>query len=430
MTFTQGDIKEHIRGVGASPALAINERCVEMREEGKEVFRVGFGESPYPIPDPVVASLQKNSYRNEYLPVQGIAELRETLANWLSTKYQVPNITKDNILVGPGAKILIQQIIQALDANIILPVPCWVTYHPSCKITQTPFCRILTRFEDGWKITPEVLDKYLTENQNGKKNLVVMNFPHNPTGITYNFDELKALSAVFRKHQCIVLSDEIYCSFDLVGIPHSSLGHKDLYPEGTIVLNGMSKGFGAGGWRFAFLSFPNELLFMMPTMKVLASNSFSMTCAPIQCAAITAYTPSKELDEYAKHTCDIFAPLSVKCFNLFNESKAIRVVKPTAGYYIYVDFEPIREKLAAKGLDTGSKVMLKLLEDTGCAMLPGSAFEQDDDQLTARFCFVDFDGKKALEAIKTEAVTDEFLMKYCPGPIKGAQKIVAWAEQF
>eukprot|EP01086_Lenisia_limosa_P005611 TRINITY_DN2275_c0_g1_i1.p1 TRINITY_DN2275_c0_g1~~TRINITY_DN2275_c0_g1_i1.p1 ORF type:complete len:337 (+),score=137.18 TRINITY_DN2275_c0_g1_i1:507-1517(+) len=336
-------------------------------------------------------------------------------------------------MVAPGAKMLIQHIMQSLDAEVVVPTPCWVTYYPSSVITDKKLTRLPTKFANGWRLTPEDIDEFCKNDDpsNRPRRLMVMNYPHNPTGITYNAEELKALAESFRKHEMIVLSDEIYNTLQLTGQEHVPLAHDDIYPEGTITLNGMSKGFGAGGWRLAFASIPKPLNFIMSTLKLLASNSYSLTPGPIQYAAAVAYEDHQDLKDYEAATRRVLAPLGRLCYDILTKDGKIRAVKPQAGYYIFTDFEPIRAELAAKDVTTGPATYQKLLDDTGCAILPGTAFEQTEDFLCGRFCFVDFDGKQALDNLPASGEPDEaWLRKHTPGPIIAAERMAKWAAQF
>eukprot|EP01029_Cantina_marsupialis_P027787 TRINITY_DN773_c0_g1_i1.p1 TRINITY_DN773_c0_g1~~TRINITY_DN773_c0_g1_i1.p1 ORF type:complete len:575 (+),score=199.35 TRINITY_DN773_c0_g1_i1:97-1821(+) len=257
------DVPARLRSPGlASPALAINEKCNELRQEGKTVYRAGFGESPFPVPEVVVEELKKNADKHAYYPTQGIPELREAAASYLRRELKI-DAEAERIMVAPGAKILIQQVYQALDAEIIIPTPCWVTYYPNTVITGKKYTIVPTCREHNWKITPAEIKDLVAKDVAGsnKRRLLVLNYPHNPTGVTYSREELVALVDILREHQILVLSDEIYATFQQDGHKHCSLG--EVYPEGTIVLNGMSKSYGAGGWRLAFASIPKPLSFLV-----------------------------------------------------------------------------------------------------------------------------------------------------------------------
>ncbi|CAN5132369.1 hypothetical protein BH09BAC5_BH09BAC5_07810 [soil metagenome] len=101
-----GFINANVRGLGVSETLAINEKSLELIAEGKSIYRFGLGQSPFPVPDPVVEALRLYAPQKDYLPVKGLKRLRKAVAEFHRTKDLV-NISPDNVLVGPGSKELL-----------------------------------------------------------------------------------------------------------------------------------------------------------------------------------------------------------------------------------------------------------------------------------------------------------------------------------
>ena len=121
---------------------------------------------------------------------------------------------------------------------------------------------------------------------NAKTQVLILTYPDNPTGLTYSSEELKALSEVARKHQIIIISDEIYGRTDF-NDSHCSMAR--YYPEGTIISTGISKWAGAGGWRLGFFVFSKELSWLREAMTNIASETYTSVSAPIQYAACSAF---------------------------------------------------------------------------------------------------------------------------------------------
>lgn len=112
-----------------SQTLAINEKSKALEAEGKTVYKLGFGESPFPVPQFLVDEVIKNASANEYLPVQGLEELRKAFCSWIYAKYQT-KYEPQNVVVAPGSKMNLFTCIASLndDVEVIIVTPAWVTY--------------------------------------------------------------------------------------------------------------------------------------------------------------------------------------------------------------------------------------------------------------------------------------------------------------
>ena len=141
--------KKNILKLKQSSTLVINERCKELIEKGKKVFQFGFGQSPFPVPEKIVNTLKENAHRKEYLPIQGLAKLRETISNNLKNKIGV-NFPKENIVITPGSKEAMLLLHVAFNGDIILSAPSWVSYEPQAIIGRNKVHWIKTNRENNW----------------------------------------------------------------------------------------------------------------------------------------------------------------------------------------------------------------------------------------------------------------------------------------
>jgi aspartate aminotransferase len=111
----------------------------------------------------------------------------------------------------------------------------------------------------------------------------------------------------------------------------------------------------------------------------------------------------------------------------------VRVHPPEGGFYLFPDFTPLAEELAQRGVDGSESLQQQLLDDTGVAILPGSAFGRPESELTARLAYVDFDGSRALAASETHPLDmplpDEFIDHYCFKVIEAVRRIAAWIRK-
>ena len=142
-------IREAIRSLAPSATLLINEESKALIEAGKTVYKLGFGQSPFPVPNVVVEALQQHAGEKDYLPVQGLASLRTAVAHYYLHTHQL-HYKKENIMIGPGSKELILQLQMVLDADLLLPSPSWVSYAPQAHIVGSHVHWINTTEQEKW----------------------------------------------------------------------------------------------------------------------------------------------------------------------------------------------------------------------------------------------------------------------------------------
>jgi len=410
-----------LSGLSTSATIAIQQHCRELEERGRTVYKLGLGQSPFPVPDIVVRELQKNAHQKDYLPVKGLPKLREVLAAHHKRVFGIECST-ENIIIGPGSKELMFLLQLVYDGEIMIPMPAWVSYLPQARILGRPATPLPTSFENGWKITPEQVEAICSRDPD-RPRLLILNYPSNPTGQTYTRLELAQLSIVFRKYKVLVLSDEIYAQIHFDN-NHSSL--VTLYPEGTIFSGGLSKWCGAGGWRLGLFVVPECTTWLIDAMATAASETFTSTSAPIQYAAVRAFLPDKDIDEYLVKCKTILKELAHIVMDIFVTAD-IEALPPQGGFYIFPDFKNYRQQLAERGITTSSDLCRRLLEETGVAILPGSDFGRDPSELTARIAYIDFDGKKALTNYPHDGhVHPNFIKEYCGKTLEAVQRLADW----
>ena len=204
-----------ITGLTTSATIAIQQHCRDLIKNGQKIYRLGLGQSPFPVPDVVVKELQNNAHQKDYLPVKGLPRLQEVLAEHHKRVFGI-SCTTENIIIGPGSKELMFLLQLVYDGEIIIPMPAWVSYLPQARIVGRSVTKIMTTFENQWKITPDDLEAICRLDPD-RSRLLILNYPSNPTGQTYNQEELIELAEVFRKYKILVLSDEIYAKIGYDG---------------------------------------------------------------------------------------------------------------------------------------------------------------------------------------------------------------------
>ncbi len=416
-------INLNVRGLKQSATLFINEYSNQLIGQGKKVYKLGLGQSPFPVPDIIVQSLRDHAEEKDYLPVKGLPQLRQSISgfyqrHWGST-YAI-----DNIVIGPGSKELLFLLQLVYYGELIIPTPSWVSYAPQAKIVGRNISWIPTRKENYWKLTPHELDKICRQDPN-RPRLLILNYPSNPTGYSYKKEELEELAVVAKKYKLILVSDEIYGMLDHAGDHHSI---STFYPEGTIISGGLSKWCGAGGWRLGALAFPDSLSWLANALAITASETFTSTSAPIQYAAVTAFEPHPEITDYLQRARKILSLLGKQCNQILNRT-GINNPDPHGGFYLFPDFGIYRDKLMAQHIYDSETMCRRLLDEKGVATLPGSEFGCSPYEYIFRLSYVNFDGKQAINAAKKEEVDIDFIKKYCPGTLEAMEQIVEWFER-
>ena len=405
-------IKDIVKNLKISSTLRINEISKELESKGKEVFKFGFGQSPFKIPEDVINELRNNAFQNKYLPMQGLPELRDAVANYISSKKN-HNYKAENILIGPGTKELMFLLQMLFDGEVILPTPSWVSYEPQAILGRNKVHWIETRRENNWFPTSSDIEKVVLPN-NKKNYLLFLNSPNNPSGqICKNLDEI---SKTIKKYNILVLSDEIY----------SELSFDDNYksissycPENTIISTGLSKWCGAGGWRLGYFVIPNELTRLKNSLKILASETFSSVSAPIQYAAIAAH--KNDHTNYINKSRKILKLVGEYVYKNLKSNK-ILIDKPQGGFYLMPEFLDMKFK-------SSQEMCSSLLTDTGVVLLPGSDFGFSKDKLITRLSFTDFDGKEFMDNLPEKQNLDDSLVdKFAPKVVEGTKRLKAWVE--
>ncbi len=382
----------NVRGMPNSATVAIHQRCQQLRREGHDVIGLGLGQSPFPVPEPVVEALRRHAAEKDYLPVRGLPALREAVAAYHA---RVDGVERDaeDVLIGPGSKELMFLLQLVYYGDLVIPTPAWVSYAPQARIIGRRVQLIHTREDDGWQLSADGLARLCREDT-GRPRIVVLNYPSNPTGGTYRLEELRALARAAREHRVVLLSDEIYGPLHHRG-QHVSIAR--FYPEGTIVSSGLSKWCGAGGWRLGTFSFPSALRWLLDAMASAASETFTSTSAPIQYAAVTAFNGSDVIDDYLRRARRALRAIG---HGLVGDLRAagLACADPLGGFYLFPDFSAHAERLAARGIHGSRQLAERILEDIEVGLLPGQEFGRPDEELLLRIAYVDFDGAGAQAA--------------------------------
>ncbi|MBT8373078.1 MAG: aminotransferase class I/II-fold pyridoxal phosphate-dependent enzyme [Deltaproteobacteria bacterium] len=415
-------LNPNIRKLKPSATLLINQKIKEWRNKGRTIYHFGFGQSPFPVPNAVVEALKEHATANSYLPTEGLPALRTAIASFLRT-HQAVDANEQSVFIGPGSKELLYQSILLMDATYLIPKGSWVSYVPQTTLASKPHVVMQTKIEHNFKLQPEVLDDTCKKIGEGSKVLII-NSPNNPTGAVYSLAELEQLAGVCRSHNVIVFSDEIYSQLTFSAAHATSFA--SVYPENTLVFGGLSKVFSAGGYRLGFVHLPPALNFLTESYSALFSETFSAVSAPIQYAAIPAFHFSKEVEDHVANSKVILHALGGFVYENL-KTAGVRCTLPEGGFYIMVDFGRFNDTIKSLGVKNSTELAHLILDDYDVALLPGTDFCFEPREWVFRLAYVDFDGKKAMNAYqknKNMPLDLKFIKTFAPNVYNGVQKLI------
>ncbi|PDH37729.1 MAG: aminotransferase class I/II [OM182 bacterium MED-G24] len=419
--MTNVQIDHNIAGLKPSATLAMHQRANAMRARGDLISHFGFGQSPFPVPGKIAEALAANVHESAYLPTSGLPSLREAVAGFYRTQHSY-DFASNNILIGPGSKDLIFHALYLIEGDLLLPTPCWVSYAPQARIHGKRVIPVETRAAEGYRARAEDIERaVISRGLEGNQKILVLSSPNNPTGVCLSKDELEDIAAVCRKYQVIVISDEIYAQINFINEPYASLAHS--YPEGTIVTGGISKVFSAGGYRLGVMLIPESLSKLVPSFLAMMGETFGTVSTPVQHAAAVAYQFDESIASSVRMATQIHRFTGRYLSKRFNDM-GLSCQQPEGAFYLFPDWEPVREGLLRRNIATGSELTAYIFDRASVALLPGSDFMMPDDCLAVRVASVDYNGARVMEAFPSEEnMTDELTASLFPFLVSGCDRL-------
>ena len=327
------------------------------------VLRLTLGEPDFTTPDHVKEAAKRaiDQDQSYYTGMSGLLTLRQAASDFVKEKYQLDYNPENEILVTIGATEALSATLTAIleeGDKVLLPAPAYPGYEPIVNLVGAEIVEIDTT-ENGFVLTPEMLEKAILE-QGDKLKAVILNYPANPTGITYSREQLEALAAVLRKYEIFVVCDEVYSELTYTGENHVSLG--TMLRDQAIIINGLSKSHAMTGWRLGFIFAPANF-----TAQLIKSHQYLVTAANTmaQHAAVEALTAGKDdaepmKKEYIQRRDYIIDKMTDLGFE---------IIKPDGAFYIFA-------KIPA-GYNQDSFAFLKdFAQKKAVAFIPGAAFGQ------------------------------------------------------
>ena len=363
-------LSDRTRLIKPSVTLALAAKAQVMRAEGIDLVNFTAGEpdfdTPQRIKDAAVEALKKGM--TKYTDVRGIEPLRLAILEKYRKDYGL-KYEKTEVLVSCGGKHALYNAIQAVidqGEEVVIPAPYWVSYSDMVLLAGGTPRLARTSEESGYKITPEQLKGALTS----KTRAFILNSPCNPTGAAYGRDELAALARVLERHDCLILSDDIYEKIVYDGFRfHSILAIEPKLRERTIIFNSLSKSYAMTGWRVGYVLGPAA---MISAAANIQSQSTSNATSIAQAAALEALTGPQ--DEIAVMVGEFHKRRDVIVKRL-KAMPGISCFKPQGAFYVFPNVRSLLGKTAnGKKLSSASDVVDYFLTEARVLAVPGEDF--------------------------------------------------------
>ncbi len=339
-------------------------RFFDLAASRKDAISLGVGEpdfkTPYLIRDAAINSLVDGE--TQYTANRGLIELRREISLYLRERYGISYQPEDEILVTIGASEAIDLVLRALVSEgdeVLVPDPSYVSYAPGVVFAGGTAVPVETNQDDDFRLKPDILEKTITE----RTKLLILPYPNNPTGAIMEKEDLEAVAEIVRKHDLLVISDEIYSELVYDGRQHVSFASIDGMYDRTITINGFSKAFAMTGWRVGYACGAAEIISVMNKI-----HQYAIMCAPRQgqVAAAAALRIGMETgyesvvamresyDRRRRLMLSAFREMGLECF------------EPYGAFYV---FPSIRRT----GMSS-EEFCSRLLQEKDVAAVPGNAF--------------------------------------------------------
>ncbi len=335
----------------------------DMASERKDVISLGVGEpdfiTPWVIRDAGIRTVQKGY--TQYTSNKGVLALREEVSAYLKNRFNV-DFSADDIVITVGASEAIDATLRAVvdeGDEVLVPDPAYVSYAPCISLAGGVPVPVETDGTTGFKLTPENLEKAITE----KTKALIFPYPNNPTGGVMEKEYIQKLIPIILKHDLLIITDEIYAELSYGEEPFTSAASFPELKGRVVLISGFSKSFAMTGWRVGYVCAPEEI-----TAALLKIHQYTAICAPIfsQYAALAGLVHEKgsdystvaemreEYDRRRKYMYKSLTEAGLTCF------------EPKGTFYIF-------PCVKSTGM-TGEEFAVRLLDEKKVAVVPGNAF--------------------------------------------------------
>ena len=365
-------LSDALNRIQPSATVAINSKAKEMKRQGQDVISLAAGEPDFDTPEHVreAAIRAINSGKTRYTAVDGIPELKEAVAAKFKRDNGLDVTAADCFVAAGGKQIIFNALMATLNPGdeVVVPVPYWVSYPEIVRLCGAEPVFAVADASTGFKLAPEVLEAAIT----AKTKWLILNTPSNPTGAAYTAEELKGLAEVLMRHPHVhILTDDIYEVLVYDGKSFATIAQVEPALQArTLTMNGVSKSHAMTGWRIGYCTGQKPLL---AAMVKLQSQSTTNASSISQWAAVEALNGPQD---FLKEWRDVFQARRDMVVAGLNAAEGVDCLTPEGAFYVFPSCQRLLGKTSAGGtkLVTDEDFVLALLEETGVALVHGTAF--------------------------------------------------------
>ena len=367
-------LSKRVSNIKPSHTLEITERAAAMKAEGIDIIGFGAGEPDFDTPEHIkkaAVDALKKGY-TKYTPVSGVNALKDAIIAKLQRDNRL-TYNREEVIVSCGAKHTLYNLAQAMfeeGMEVIIPAPYWVSYPDMVLLSGGTPVFVNTTEEEGFLLTAEKFERAITK----RTKAVILNYPSNPTGATYDLDTLEEIAKVAVRHNIFVISDEIYEKILYTDIHHVSIASlNDKIKELTVVVNGLSKAYSMTGWRLGYAAGQKELI---SAMNNIQSQSTSNPTSFAQYGGVDALNGSQ--DEVIKMREEFKKRRDYRVRRL-KMMRGVSCFNPAGAFYVFPKISFYYGK-SFKGHTIKNSLDMSdyLLREGRVSVVPGAAFGADD----------------------------------------------------
>lgn len=368
-------ISNRVKNINPSQTLTITAQALKMKREGKKVISFAAGEPDFNTPENIKkeAISAINGDFTHYTASSGIIELKEAIVEKLKKDNKVEYKTLE-IIVSNGAKQSLFNAILTIcnpGDEVLLPIPCWVSYTEQIKFAQADPIFINTHQEEAFKLSAAQVEEKISP----KTKLLILNSPNNPAGSVYEVEELKKIAKLLLKYNIYCICDEIYEKLIYDNAEHFTIASlSDEVKAKTLIINGVSKSYAMTGWRIGYAAGPEEII---SGMSKIQGHSTSNPNSIAQKASVEALLGRQDTIEEMRKAFDERRKYMVE---RLNKMEGVSCLNPSGAFYAFPNVNDVLKRgieYQGKKIENSFDLSDFILKEAEVALIPGSAFEAE-----------------------------------------------------
>ena len=364
-------ISDNLNKIKPSPTIAVTQKARELKAAGKDIIGLGAGEPDFDTPDNIKQAAIKaiNDGDTKYTAVDGTPVLKQAIVNKFKRENNL-DYKIDQVTVGVGGKHVIYNAMMATlneGDEIIIPAPYWVSYPDIVLLAGGTPIILECNEKQGFKINPVELEKLIKP----KTKWIILNSPSNPTGACYTEKDIRDIAEVLKKYPHVyILSDDIYEHVTYEEFKFFTIAQVDSFKNRVLTMNGVSKAYSMTGWRIGYAAGPTEII---RAIAKIQSQSTTNPSSISQAAAVEALNGTQDFIKKRATSFQERRDFVVKALNTID---GIECLNPDGAFYVFPSCKGLMGKKDTnnKELKTDTDFVQSLLENTGIAVVQGSAF--------------------------------------------------------